>query len=217
MTVGASAQTAWDRLSAPWQAAFDEAWTSWCHGCFGIGAVAVDETGDIVARGRNRVLEPKSEPGVLADTITAHAEMNVLAALSWGRTDVELYTTLEPCLMCASSIAMAQVPVVHFAAADPLFAGVDDLIRQHPYNDDRQHTRHGPMDGAVARFANLLPLTFVAFWLGADSPAMRGAVDADPVLAELALELIGGDVLISVRDGGGSAVDAMASVWDELA
>jgi predicted membrane-bound dolichyl-phosphate-mannose-protein mannosyltransferase len=34
-----------------------------------------------------------------------------------------LYTTFEPCMMCAATIAFYRVPKVHFAAADPFFDG----------------------------------------------------------------------------------------------
>ena len=61
-----NAEEVWRVLDEPWRVAFDEAWASWGAGCFGIGAVAV-RNGQIVARGRNRILEQKKGPGVLAD------------------------------------------------------------------------------------------------------------------------------------------------------
>lgn len=213
-----SAETAWSSLSSPWQAAFDEAWTSWCNGCFGIGAVAVGQGGEVVARGRNRVLEPRSEVGILADSFTAHAEMNVLAALPWGQTDrVELYTTLEPCLMCASAIMMTRVPVVHFAGEDPLFSGLSEVLETHPFAAGRGPARNGPMDGRLGRFARLLPLTFMAFWMGGDGPALDATRAVDPELADLALRVAGDDAtLTTVKDAGGSTLDAIEHLWPEL-
>lgn len=216
-----SAGETWGELSPPWQAAFDEAWDSWCAGCFGIGAVAVDDAGTIVARGRNRVLEQKSTPGVLADSFTAHAEMNVLAALPWRSTHgLHLYTTLEPCLMCASAIVMLQIGTVHFAAADEMFAGMNEVLESHDFVASRAPERRGPVDGhlpgQLERFARVLPLSFLAFWMGEQADSIRVARAQDPSLADLALTLAYDGRLVAVRDGNGTTADALAAVWDDL-
>jgi tRNA(adenine34) deaminase len=212
-----SAASVWNGLPEPWRAAFDEAWASWCRGCFGIGAVAVDDDGAIVARGRNRVLEERREPGVIADSFTAHAEMNVLAGLPWGRTDVELYTTLEPCLMCASAIVMARVPVVHFAGDDPLFAGLTEVLDAHPFASERLPARNGPMADGLGRFARLLPLSFVAFWTGAEGPAVAATRSVDPDLAALALRMAEDTRLTEVRDACGTTLEALEQLWPDIA
>lgn len=90
---------AWEALDAAWKASYEEAWALWSAGCFGIGCAVVDGQGSIVARGRNRVMERASDPGVLAETLIAHAEMNTLAVLPLERGtggDLALYTTMEP-------------------------------------------------------------------------------------------------------------------------
>jgi len=43
----------WDQLEKPWQACFELGWTSFKKGSFPIGAVIVDETGEIIAKGRS--------------------------------------------------------------------------------------------------------------------------------------------------------------------
>jgi tRNA(adenine34) deaminase len=154
---------AWKAIGEPWQAAFEEAWTSWAAGCFGIGCVLVDDHRSIVARGRNRVLERALVPGLLAETLIAHAEMNALAALDLDRgtgEDFSLYTTMEPCLMCASTIVMVRIGHVHYAVADPMFDGLHEVLTGHPYCAERAPQRHGPLDGPLAAFAGLLPLIF---------------------------------------------------------
>lgn len=212
-----SAAEAWGELSAPWRVAFDEAWDSWCAGCFGIGAVAVDADGAIVARGRNRVLEQKSAPGVLADTFAAHAEMNVLAALPWQSTHgLHLYTTLEPCLMCASAIVMMRIGTVHYAAADEMFAGMNEVLESHEFVASRAPDRHGPLDGHLERFARVLPLSFLAFWMGEQADSIRVARAKDPTLADLAITLAHDGRLVAVRDDNGSTLDALAAIWDDL-
>jgi tRNA(adenine34) deaminase len=71
-----------------------------------IGAVAVRE-GQIVARGHNR--------RIAWSDITAHAEMVCLRELSselgleFDLSDVTLYSTLEPCAMCAGAMVHYRV------------------------------------------------------------------------------------------------------------
>ncbi len=203
----------WQDLSDPWQAAFEEAWDSWCADCFGIGAVATRD-GEIVARGRNRVLEQRSIPGVLADSFTAHAEMNVLAQVSWGQDRLTIHTTLEPCLMCTSAIVMCRVEEVHHAAADPIFTGLRDRLRHEPFVADRWPRSTGPLPDPLARFAQLLPHTFVLRVLGDDAISVRTA-DADDIAR--ARRVVERGSLGAVRDDGGTVLDALTTVWDDLA
>ncbi len=55
---------------------------------------------------------------------TAHAEMIAItqaseALDSWRLNECTLYTTLEPCFMCAGAIQLARIPRIVFAAHDP--------------------------------------------------------------------------------------------------
>jgi tRNA(adenine34) deaminase len=82
-----------------------------------VGAILVAADGEtILARGNNRVLR-NSDP-------TAHAEIVALRAggLALGNyrlLGTTLYTTLEPCAMCAGAILHARVARLVYAAADP--------------------------------------------------------------------------------------------------
>lgn len=81
-----------------------------------VGAVLASQTGVILARDGNRILE-RRDP-------TAHAEMLVLragaAALANERlTGTTLFVTLEPCAMCAGAASLARVARLVFAAEDP--------------------------------------------------------------------------------------------------
>ena len=96
--------------------AVSEARAGLAEGEVPIGAVAVRD-GRVIARGHNRRI-------ALSD-ITAHAEMVCLRDLS-GRSGLEfdlsgvtVYSTLEPCAMCAAAMAFARVERLVFAADDP--------------------------------------------------------------------------------------------------
>ena len=109
----------WDTLAKPWQAALEGAWTAYLHGSLPIGAVIV-RGDEIVARGRNRIGEAFEISGFIGGTQISHAELNALVQLpnDAPTRDLELYTTMEPCPMCAGAIAMASLKTVHFAARD---------------------------------------------------------------------------------------------------
>ena len=84
-----------------------------------IGAVIVLD-GQIIARGMNTIWRPAIE-------LTRHAEMEAFRSLPSHFQDrcaeMTLYTTLEPCLMCAGAILLYQIGRVVFGASDP-FGGV---------------------------------------------------------------------------------------------
>lgn len=81
-----------------------------------IGAVIVDEAGQVIAEGANA-------PIALRDP-TAHAEIIALreAARALGnyrlKPGLTLYVTLEPCAMCAGAISNARIARVVYGAAD---------------------------------------------------------------------------------------------------
>jgi tRNA(adenine34) deaminase len=90
-----------------------------------VGAVVVLD-GIIIGRGRN-------SPIALNDP-TAHAEILALreAAGSIGNYRLEgatLYTTLEPCVMCAGALVAARVARLVFGARDLRFGGVRSKFR----------------------------------------------------------------------------------------
>lgn len=109
------------------QAALHEAASALEAGDFPVGAALVHE-GQVIGRGRNRVTS--------GDDLTLHAEMDVLRqAASYLREhegQCELYTTLEPCMMCAGAIAFAGIKRVVYAAPDPA-RGVAELFEQREF------------------------------------------------------------------------------------
>src|ERR1700685_3804030 len=85
-----------------------------------IGAVVV-LNGAVIGRGRN-------SPIARADP-TAHAEILALreaaaAAQNYRLEGATLYTTLEPCVMCAGALVAARVARLVFGARDLRFGGV---------------------------------------------------------------------------------------------
>ena len=89
-----------------------------------IGAVLVDESGDILALSHNQTI-------TLADP-TAHAEILALRktaqkVLNYRLLGTTLYVTIEPCMMCMGAIVHARVARVVFGAQDPKWGAAGSL------------------------------------------------------------------------------------------
>ncbi|MCE5343757.1 MAG: tRNA adenosine(34) deaminase TadA [Eubacteriales bacterium] len=94
--------------------ALEEAAQAAAEGEIPVGAVLV-RAGKVIARTRNR-REQQHDP-------TAHAEMLAIreASQKLGTRrlhDCTLYTTLEPCPMCAGAMVMARLGACYFGAYD---------------------------------------------------------------------------------------------------
>lgn len=81
-----------------------------------VGAVVVDETGQVIAAAGNAPISTMDPSG--------HAEIRALRAAAatlknYRVTGATLYVTLEPCAMCAGAISHARVARLVIAAKDP--------------------------------------------------------------------------------------------------
>lgn len=91
-----------------------------------IGACLIDNAGNLLAVTGNRTITD-SDP-------TAHAEILVLqeAARKIGNyrlTDAVVYTTIEPCAMCAGALVNARIKRLIYGAADERFGAVETHFR----------------------------------------------------------------------------------------
>lgn len=91
-----------------------------------IGACLVDGDGQLISTSFNRTIID-SDP-------TAHAEILVMreAALTisnYRLTGTTVYTTIEPCVMCAGALVNARVQRLVFGAHDERFGAVETLFR----------------------------------------------------------------------------------------
>jgi tRNA(adenine34) deaminase len=100
-----------------------------------IGSVLVFEN-RVIARGHNQV-ETLKDP-------TAHAEMICLTAASlyfndWRFERTTLYSTLEPCIMCAGALILARVVRLVWAARDIRIGANGSFInvfeKKHPFHN----------------------------------------------------------------------------------
>lgn len=83
-----------------------------------IGALIVNQQGEIIARGYNQV--------ELKNTQRAHAEMIALERAAkkigdWRLNECSLYVTLEPCVMCMGLTSLSRISRLVFGAHSKLF------------------------------------------------------------------------------------------------
>jgi tRNA(adenine34) deaminase len=112
--------------------ALKEAFEAYKRGEVPVGAVLVLDQ-KVIARGYNLVESLKDAK--------AHAEMICLSSASkvigdWRLLDTTLYSTLEPCCMCAGALILSRVKRVCFGARDIRHGGcgsfVDLFEKKHP-------------------------------------------------------------------------------------
>jgi tRNA(adenine34) deaminase len=100
-----------------------------------IGCIIVRD-GQVLASGRNRV--------ILDSDPTAHAEIVALRAAgkaleNYRLLGCDLYTTLEPCAMCAGAILHARIRRLIYAASDPKAGACGSVLSvlNHPQLNHR--------------------------------------------------------------------------------
>jgi tRNA(adenine34) deaminase len=91
-----------------------------------VGACLIDAGGNLLAIAGNRTITD-SDP-------TAHAEILVLREAArkianYRLTETMLYTTIEPCAMCAGALVNARIRRLVFGAHDERFGAVESIFR----------------------------------------------------------------------------------------
>ena len=89
-----------------------------------VGAVAVYKK-QIIGRGHNQT-EQLQDPTAHAEILAITAAANALS--SWRLNDVEMYTTVEPCTMCAGALVLARVKRIIFGTRDEKFGGCGSIF-----------------------------------------------------------------------------------------
>ena len=90
-----------------------------------VGAIVVNEAGEILGTGQN-LREQSNDP-------TAHAEVIAIRQAaekigSWRLDDLTIIVTLEPCAMCAGAIAQSRIKRLVFGAWDEKAGAVGSVM-----------------------------------------------------------------------------------------
>ncbi len=207
----------WAGLEPAFRHCLELAWASARAGSLGIGCVITASAGETVATGRNRLFESDCGDDHLAGSPVAHAEMNALGKLRAGadHRELTLWTSLEPCLLCAGGIRLARVGRVCFLAADPLWNGMAEVLSSNPFGLAHGIKTSGPRPGELAGFAMLLPFHAWQFWApGSDANQLWHA--HSPALGDLAVQLAASHELVALAAAAAPVTEVIRELWGRL-
>jgi tRNA(Arg) A34 adenosine deaminase TadA len=179
---------AWQQLEPAARRSLEMAHEALVAGGLAVGSVLTNAAGHIVAEGRNHAYDPRGGRQVLQRTPIAHAEMNALAAVD---TDFDLgactlWSTQEPCSMCAAAAAFVGVGSIRYLALDPwaVAAGVESA----PGEVTSVQAELDPEWAAVV--ASILFLLSVARPNGMDHPTVARSAELDPATVAIVAILL---------------------------
>jgi tRNA(adenine34) deaminase len=90
-----------------------------------VGAVIIDERGELIATGENRRQRDK-DPTAHAEIIALRNAGQVLG--SWYLNQCTLYVTLEPCPMCAGAILQSRLGLLVYGANEPKSGAIRTVL-----------------------------------------------------------------------------------------
>ena len=203
----------WSRLPEHWRCAFRQAWAAYVAGTIPVGAVVVDPHGVIAAEARNRIFDAGDPPrGQLAGSWLAHAELNAIAQidaeLSRRTEGWAVYSTWEPCPLCAGAITVAFRGriTVEYACRDPLSSGLRVLTDTGIGR--RRQWQVQKLRGLFAVFAELLLAVYTVEARPTSLTAVRYREPSWRPLIETA-----GVVFARGRDRAETVEQVVATIW----
>lgn len=204
-------------LALHWQVCIEEAWQAYCVGSLPIGAVVVDEMGNILGKGRNRIGDktPPENEKVVSDHRLAHAEINGLLATDFRAHEPKhcvLYTLAEPCPLCIGAIVMANLVRYQYAARDN-WTGSTDLLQANDYMRSKGVKAEGPCEGIFEKAIVAWQLEYT-LWVNAEraEPLLKAHEASLPESVVLSRQLHQEGTLQDMKREGKTAQD----VFDEL-
>lgn len=205
-------------VSAHERRCLELAWDACAAGTVGVGAVLVGAAGDVLAEGNNGIFAP-TKVGPLSDTRIAHAEMNVFAQLTPG-TDTAgatLYTSLEPCPMCAGAIILHDLAGVQVIARDPLVHDIEAIGDRNEWIRSRFVERTFTNDAAAVRLATLFGAHPFFFWFDKEHSFVRATRENNAAMADWLSEIADSTILVQLAADGASLDDVIAALEPSLA
>ena len=127
------------------------------HGDVPVGAIIVDEKGEVIGRGKNERVK-NNDPLAHAEIVAIKDAASKLA--NWRFDQLTLIVTLEPCAMCAGAITQSRFKRLVFGSFDEkggAAGSIWDLIR-----DARALTQIEVVSGVLADDCALVLSDFFA-------------------------------------------------------
>jgi tRNA(adenine34) deaminase len=189
---------------APWPEVFSLMWEAYLAGTIPVGAVVVDETGEVASRARNRTFDDPRD-GHLGGSRLAHAEVNALVARRQSEpTRVSPSTPLWSHVISACRRRSRCVSeACATGAPDPQAGAVGKLV---PSRDHAAHPLNveGPLSGAPGRLAELLHVAH-SLWRSPDGGVASFYRSFRP-------DLVAAAQTLPALDSGATLADAFAAL-----
>ena len=135
--------------------ALHEAQAASLRGEVPVGAIIVNERGDIIARASNApigICDPTAHAEVLAMRDAAYTSQN------YRLSGMTLYVTLEPCTMCAGALSNARISRVVYGASDIKGGAIDNGVKF--FDQKTCHHRPAVTGGVLAEQSSELLKAF---------------------------------------------------------
>ncbi len=169
-----------------------------------------------MAEGRNRAYDPGGGSEILKLTPIAHAEMNVLAAVSTERdlSGCILWSSQEPCSMCTAAAAFVGIGTVRYLAPDPWAVatwhrrsrkGMDAMPSPKPLRIIGPSEDHRWVAAATVLF-----LLSIARAGGVEHPTIVRNAELDPATTALVRTILEAEPTVNLP---ASATDFFAPLW----
>ncbi|NHM32859.1 nucleoside deaminase [Neobacillus terrae] len=137
----------WSDIPYLWQETFKVAWESFLDGSRPIGAIVVNDEGEIISSGKSSTMK-ETDGSVIFHNELAHAEVNALLKVD-NRIHKQvngytLYSSLEPCPLCFGAFYMSGIRNLKYAAKDK-YGGSTNLKGTTPYLNRKPIKISGPV------------------------------------------------------------------------
>lgn len=123
---------------AAMQLALQLAQHAWYKGEVPVGAVLLDEHGQVIGQGFNQVISAH-DPSLHAEMVALRQATN--HSKNYRLPKAHLFVTLEPCMMCLGAIFHARLARVVYAAPDPKTGACGSLLCLHQHPQLNHHTQ----------------------------------------------------------------------------
>jgi len=91
-----------------------------------VGAMLVDEAGELIAAGHNQPIST-NDPSAHAEIVTLRAAAQKLG--NYRLPGCTLYVTLEPCTMCVGALVHARIKRLVYGATEPKSGAIESAQR----------------------------------------------------------------------------------------
>jgi tRNA(Arg) A34 adenosine deaminase TadA len=206
----------WSRLPAHWCGAFRQAWAAYDPALFLSAPSWLTPDGVIAAQARNRIFDAGDPPrGQLAGFWLAHAELNAIAQINAERSRTAegwaVYSTWEPCPLCAGAITVAFRGriTVGYACRDPISSGLRVLT-----DTDIGRRRQWQVQQLCGPFAVFAELLLAVYTVEARPTSLTGARYGESPWRPF-IETAGA-VFARGRDRGEAVEQMVATTWGAI-